>query len=71
MNCNVGTFDRIMRGIIAVALVWIAAFSYEFSMRSLLCITAMGIFASGLMGFCPLYFLFGIDTSAGHPSPSH
>jgi len=65
MKPNVGTFDRIMRVIIACMLVAIAAFSDGMGVKLALCIAAWGVFSSGLFGICLLYKIIGINTLPG------
>ena len=65
MKKNIGTTDRIARILIAVA---IAALYFTNAISGILAIVLLvlaGIFIlTGFIGFCPLYFPFGINTGA-------
>jgi hypothetical protein len=71
MDCNVGTIDRLLRAAIAIGAVAFAAFAENFGLRIAICFSAMGLFASALMGFCPAYFLMGIRTTPRIANPIH
>lgn len=61
MYCNVGSFDRKVR--IALGLLIIALGLYLQNFWFLLGWIPL---ATGLMDFCPIYALLGIDTSKEH-----
>ncbi len=57
MKVNVGSIDRIVRVLLGVAII--AAGLYYQSWLGLLAIVPLG---TALVGFCPLYALFGFST---------
>lgn len=60
MNANVGTIDKLVRLIIALALFSL----YFFLQDDLKWLGLLGIvpLATGLVNWCPLYTLFGVNT---------
>lgn len=65
MTKNVGTVDKIVRGVIALAAV-IAAFAAGLGTvwGIVLLVVAVIAAVTAVAGFCPLYRLFGISTNA-------
>lgn len=63
MNKNVGTVDRVIRAVIGVAAV-IGAFSLGLTSvwGIVLAVVAVIALVTAIVGFCPLYRLFGIST---------
>jgi hypothetical protein len=58
MNTNIGTVDRILRIVVGVALVGLAA-AGQIGIWGWIGIVPL---ATGLLGWCPAYTLFGIRT---------
>jgi hypothetical protein len=58
MKQNVGGFDKIARIIVGIALIAFALYTNQF-------IAYIGIIPliTGLIGFCPLYTLFGYSSA--------
>jgi hypothetical protein len=56
--CNVGFFDRFLRVFVGSILFFVGLFAGNII---LLIIGAIPL-ATGFMGLCPVYSLFGIDT---------
>ena len=63
MKWNMGLADRIGRGVLAV-VVAVLYFSHQLSPVAgiVLGILAIVFLATAVVGFCPLYLLFGIST---------
>ncbi len=64
MKKNVGTNDRIIRIILAVGIGYFA-FSTEFQIgwtQSMLFIISVIMLLTSILGSCPLYSLFRVDT---------
>lgn len=58
MDCNIGKIDRIIRLVIGVALLLLA-----FQLQNILLgIVGLVVLVTGIMKFCLLYKLFGINT---------
>ncbi|TAN30374.1 MAG: DUF2892 domain-containing protein [Actinomycetota bacterium] len=74
MKKTVGTIDRVIRVVVAIAAV-IAAFSAGASTAwgIVLLIAALILLVTGLSGYCPIYSALNIDTlsSANKPSSGH
>jgi hypothetical protein len=66
MNRNMGTADRVVRLVLAVAAIvgGIAAGSGS-ALGIVLFVVAAVFVVTSLVGFCPLYRLVGINTCAG------
>ncbi|HZY38013.1 MAG TPA: DUF2892 domain-containing protein [Mucilaginibacter sp.] len=64
MKKNMGTADRVLRILIAVAIIAIYFFTNLLSGTvALILLIASGIFiATSFISFCPLYLPFGIST---------
>lgn len=58
MMCNTGKTDRIIRGVFGLGVVAFGLIS------GLYLVAAFGLvpLLTGVVGFCPLYALFGLDT---------
>ena len=61
---NEGALDRVLR--IAVGLVLLSL--WAFGPKSLLGLVGIVPLLTGLLGFCPLYSLFGVSTCAAQPN---
>ncbi|MCS6916115.1 MAG: DUF2892 domain-containing protein [Chitinophagales bacterium] len=61
---NVGTLDRLLRVITAIVIV-VSFFHHQISGPGgiVLLVFAVGLLASAVFGFCPLYRLLGIATN--------
>lgn len=57
MTCNMGKGDRVLRGIVGILVL--AAGLYFKSWWGLIGLIPLG---TGLVGFCPAYVPFGINT---------
>jgi Protein of unknown function (DUF2892). len=63
MKQNVGSIDRLVRVVIAIALVvtaWLVGFSGVAGIVLLVLAVVMAVTAA--VGFCPLYLPFGLST---------
>ncbi|MER3420883.1 MAG: DUF2892 domain-containing protein [Chloroflexota bacterium] len=69
MTRNVGMPDRIMLGIVGLVLVIIGIGVLGPIGGAVLALIGVVLLLTGLVGFCPLYRLLGIDTAgrAGRP----
>jgi hypothetical protein len=64
MKQNMGSVDRIIRIIVAAALAWLYFSGTVMGTIGLILVVLGGIFVlTSLIGFCPLYTIFGIRTS--------
>jgi hypothetical protein len=63
MKCNVGGFDRIARIVLGLALIAFAFFGAQPW-------AYLGIIplATGFIGFCPIYTIFGISSACKNDS---
>jgi hypothetical protein len=66
MKANVGSVDRTVRIIVGIALLSLF-FTLEGNLRWLGLIGAVPLFTA-LVGFCPLYTVFGLSTCRGSKS---
>jgi predicted phage tail protein len=57
MKINVGTWDRVIRGVLGVA-VMVAAFFLDGAWGLIGIALALSAFAA----YCPIYHVFGVDT---------
>lgn len=65
MSCNVGGFERVVRILLGVALLGVAFFHVLIGALAILAYVLGGIaLVTGLVGFCPAWGLFGINTCA-------
>lgn len=63
MKKNVGTGDKVFRILVAIGIVAAFAFGYLVGMLAYILLLFAAIFViTGLIGFCPLYTLFGFKT---------
>lgn len=63
MRQNVGTIDRWVRVVLTAAGGWLAAAIGYASVGGVIVLVAAAILAAtALLGYCPLYALFGIST---------
>jgi len=64
MKINVGATERVIRAVVGLILIWAALY---FTMPAvwiwILSILGLVLLATGLLGICPVYALFKIDTS--------
>ena len=64
MKINVGATERVIRAVVGLILIWAALY---FTMPAVwvwsLSILGLVLLATGLLGICPVYALFKIDTS--------
>lgn len=65
MTRNMGTLDRMIRLIIAIAIAFLYALGYITATWAvwLFGIIAAVLLVTSVIGFCPLYTLFGISTN--------
>lgn len=61
MSANVGRFDRIIRIVIGLALLWYALLAAPTGYNWIGWIGIVPLFTA-LMGYCPLYSLIGVNT---------
>ncbi len=61
MRQNAGTIDRVIRALLGVVLTY-AAFSVAGIWTWIAGVAAAIMFVTALIGLCPLYVLFGINT---------
>jgi hypothetical protein len=63
MKPNMGTFDRILRVLIAIVVVALYATGHLAGTTAILLLVLSGIFVlTSFISFCPLYLPFGIST---------
>jgi hypothetical protein len=63
MNTNVGSFDRVIRFLLAAVLFSLSLMVYSGSwVGTLLLVAGAVMLATALFGFCGLYNLLGINT---------
>lgn len=62
MQINEGTVDRVIRVIVALVAGFLAL-SASGAAATILWIVAAILLITGVVGFCPLYRLFGINTN--------
>lgn len=64
MNKNIGTIDRIIRGVfsVIVALLYMGGY-IDGTIAAVLGTAAFVMLATGTLGYSPLYLLFKIDTT--------
>jgi len=76
MSCNVGGLERTLRILIGLALLGVAYFHVLTGVLAIVAYVVGGIaLVTGLIGFCPAWGLFGINTCATKPAkaggPAH
>lgn len=62
MNANVGTIDRVLRIVVGIALIAMAAMG-TIGMWGYIGVVPLG---TALIGFCPLYRILGMNTCKLH-----
>jgi len=63
MKQNMGSFDRILRLVIAAVVAWLYFNDTITGTWGLVLLVLGGVFLlTGLIGFCPLYTIFGVKT---------
>ena len=61
---NMGNLDRVLRGMLGLGLLaWAVLGSHELHWLGWLGVVPLG---TALVGFCPLYRLFGLSTCGKH-----
>ncbi len=68
MKRNEGTWDRIIRAVVGLALL-AASFAAAGALKIVMIIVGAVAVITALTGFCLLYTLLGIDTNRGQASP--
>ncbi len=61
MTTNVGAYDRVIRVVIGSVLIGIASYGSGLPFITLACIGIIP-FATGVLGWCPVYKILGINT---------
>lgn len=71
MNRNVGMIDRVVRFVLAAVLLYLGLGFYGVGTGLGIGLTAIGavLALTGLIGFCGLYKILGVDTSGSGQSP--
>ena len=62
---NVGMLDRVLRVVLGIALIALVFYGPETRWGGLGLVPLL----TGIVGFCPLYRLFGINTCGVHRGP--
>lgn len=63
MRCNAGSTDRLVRAVIGIILLAAGLFGGLSGALAIVADVAGAVLLlTGLVGFCPLYTLFGINT---------
>lgn len=62
MRANEATWDRIVRVVLGVILILVPILFTQEVFGILIGIVGLILLVTGLIGFCPLYALFGIRT---------
>lgn len=66
MKRNMGSFDRTLRIILAIVLALLIVFGQLKGLGAIIFgIVAIVFVITGLIGVCPLYFVFRINTAKG------
>ena len=65
MNCNIGKTDRLLRVALGVVLVIVGVVTSG-SQGIIIGVVGLVPLGTGLMGYCPAYTLFGINTCKHH-----
>ena len=63
MKINEGTIDRVVRGVVGVILVIVGVMLMKGTIGIVLDVLGVILLVTGIVGFCPLYALFRINTS--------
>ena len=65
MKQNMGSFDRILRLIIAAVIAWLYFSGTVTGTWAIVLLVVGGVFlVTSFAGFCPLYAIFGLKTNA-------
>lgn len=66
---NESSMDRLIRAVLGLVLIYVGFFMFSGAVGILLGIVGLIFLITGLVGWCPLYRLFGINTlgSSGKP----
>jgi hypothetical protein len=67
MTYNVGNIDRVVRGAVGIVLAIGAAGAGVPWLRAILGVGAVIMVGTALVGFCPLYQVFGLNTCRRKP----
>jgi len=63
MKTNMGTVDRLLRVLVAIAIIILYYFGIISGTLAVILLVVAGIFIlTSFISFCPLYALFGIKT---------
>jgi hypothetical protein len=63
MKKNIGNFDKIIRTVLAIAIIGAYVFQLISGMLAIVLLVIAGIFvATSFIGFCPIYLPFGISS---------
>jgi hypothetical protein len=63
MKKNIGNFDKIIRTVLAIAIIGAYVFQLIRGMLAIVLLVIAGIFvATSFIGFCPIYLPFGISS---------
>jgi hypothetical protein len=65
MKVNEGTVDRAVRVVVGIGLLALGVFVVKGTIGIVLDVLGVVLLATGLVGFCALYSLFGISTAKG------
>lgn len=64
---NMAPWDRGLRVVLGISLLWLAWISVEGTMATILTSVGAISFVTGLVGGCPLYAIFGLDSRDPRP----
>jgi len=68
MTTNMGTFDRVLRTVLAIAFALLYATGTVTGTWGVVLLVLGGVFLlTTLIGWCPLYTLLGVRTCAAKP----
>lgn len=59
---NVALWDRGLRVVLGLSLLWLAWISVEGTVATVLTSLGAIFFVTGLVGGCPIYAIFGLDS---------
>jgi hypothetical protein len=62
MKINEGTIDRTIRGVVGVILLIVGLVVVKGTIGIVLDVLGGILLVTGIVGFCPLYTLFGVST---------
>ena len=63
MKINEGTVDRVIRGVVGAILLVVGLVLVKGTIGIVLDVLGAILLVTGIVGFCPLYTLFGMNTS--------